>query len=196
MPWRLQVATLTRHLQDTNEDLLQTQKVVEALEVEVATSTRPRLSTSKWTQAFRTFKPENAAPAIATGEGYHKYRLSEKKCLFSMQYLFFEHLTEEKRNFTTNAASAAAEEEIFSDQSTEAQSLPAHPRRISSAKTLAYTPSRAQSRKTSLAVVPEENTQGPPTKAASKDREQAWSIGKLSKTPSFAASKPKGSTYR
>jgi len=65
------VATLTKHLQSTNEDLLQTQKVVEVLEVATAAAIgpRPRLSATSMPTAFRTggaSKALTAAPSAKT----------------------------------------------------------------------------------------------------------------------------------
>ena len=51
----LQVATLTRYLQSTNEDLLSTQKAVEILEVSnVAMLTQSRMSSTAMPNFFRT----------------------------------------------------------------------------------------------------------------------------------------------
>jgi len=91
---------------------------------------------------------------------------------------------------------AAEEDDFISTPSTPDQTASAHPRRSSSAKT--YTLPKIQSRKPSLAIISEIGSQegggGATAKATNKEKEQAWSVGRLSKNPSFAVAKPKGLT--
>lgn len=159
-----EVATLTKHLQSTNEDLLQTQKVVEVLEVATAAAIgpRPRLSATSMPTAFRTGGASKALTAAPSA----------------------------KTTWT------AEEDDFISTPSTPDQTASAHPRRSSSAKT--YTLPKIQSRKPSLAIISEIGSQegggGATAKATNKEKEQAWSVGRLSKNPSFAVAKPKGLT--